>query len=70
MPYATVHLRGKDREIEYRILEHGPGSGWLWDYRWTCAEDRDDFPSDTALTDDEDEAINKAINLAEGNYYP
>jgi hypothetical protein len=67
--YATVHLRGKDRDIRYRIRSTGPGSGWEWDFEWTSIADRDDFPSDTALTSDEEEAINKAIVLAEGNSY-
>lgn len=66
MMYATVHLRGKDREIRYRILGEGPGSGWEWDFEWTTADDRDDFPRDEALNDDEIEAINAAIIAAEG----
>jgi hypothetical protein len=65
--FVTVHLRGKDREIEYRILGAGPGWGWEWDFSWTSMEDRDDFPSDTALSAAEMDAINEAINAAEGH---
>lgn len=64
--YATINLRGKDREIRYRILGVGPGSGWEWDFEWTCMEDRDDFPRDETLTAEEEDAINNAIIIAEG----
>lgn len=66
MPYTTVHLRGKDRDIEYRILERC-GYGWLTDWRWTSAEDRDDFNEDTVLTAVEEDAVNTAMIIAEGN---
>lgn len=67
MAYATVHLRGKDRDIRYRILEGSPGSfGWIWDFEWTTAEDRDDFPRDEALSEAEEDAINTALIIAEG----
>ena len=69
MPYATVHLRGKDREIEYCIRGFGPGSGWETDWRWTSSEDRDDFNERNAemLTEAEEDAVNTAIIIAEGN---
>lgn len=64
MPYATVHLRGADRDIHYRILSVGPGSGWEHEWYFT---DNNDKPALVCLTGEEEEQINAAINRAEGN---
>ena len=35
MPYTTVELRGVPRDIHYRILGIGPGSGWEHEWHMT-----------------------------------
>ena len=67
MRYAHPTLRGREIEIEYRILEYGPGFGWTTEWDCTCLEDRKflGFP-DAALSDAELEIVNNAINAAEG----
>jgi hypothetical protein len=66
MPYATVHLLGADRDIHYRILSVGPGSGWEHEWYFT---DNNDKAVLVCLTGEEEEHINAAINRAEGNSY-
>ncbi len=64
MPYATIRLRGCDRDIEYRILSQGPGSGWEYEWQFTDPYDRHVLAD---LSPAEEELLNGAINRAEGN---
>jgi hypothetical protein len=66
MAYATVNLRGKDREIKYRVKSIGPGSGWETEWQFVMLDDADACHD---ITEAEEEAINKAMVLAEGRTY-
>jgi hypothetical protein len=61
--YATAYLRGKDREMRYRIRSMGPGSGWEVDWEWVDINDRSELQELTAA---EEDAINDAFIYAEG----
>jgi hypothetical protein len=66
MPYVTAKLRGKNRDIEYRVLGYGPGSGWETEWWLTDPDDVAEMGyKDTAPTAEEENIVNDALIKAE-----